>query len=350
MASDSARLAEIERKLQNVNYNSITNEELRARIAEVDAVFIQKVEQAERFLIYRTDSQDILNNASQFQRSREEAKRYAAQAKTVIQSKTRQLETEQASFAKKAKEDIDYLPKAEQTLKEYPETFKSLGKEIEATENNMKNVLNNIDYVKLGTLNVISNVQLQKIFKLIFTLFYDEPEENFDWTTFKKAAIQQDKGADLQKRMASFSVKGASKEKIQAVGKLNSDAEFQDWVVKDPQGEALLDMCEYFDYIPQLRDNYDQYTERAMYHKNLEKHTTEVKHRIETSKMRTQLINDSQNDLQNLDRFLIDLERRLDEINSNISSASGGRLEQLPPDVQAATQEVIKPIPSTIYS
>jgi hypothetical protein len=94
-------------------------------------------------------------------------------------------------------------------------------------------------------MKVESGAVEERVFREIFSVIYQEPEEQFEWQFCKK--ILDKNGEDFKSRMACVNLRGGLNEREErTVLKLRNDKEFESKAQEEP---LMLDFLDYIDYM-----------------------------------------------------------------------------------------------------
>ena len=289
---------------------------------------------------------EYLNNMNEVQRVLGEFREFTVK-------ETTRLFSEQEAAKAKAVKDADFAKNSEKYLAAKKDELSKQRKQFDALKTNMRQSLSDINYKRLERLEI--NEHFLKIFSTLYDVLYlssnspaDKPRESFDWAKFKAQAIIKDRLDDFKAKAAAMDFSELPEEKIAALKALISDPDIKQLIEKDIKAEPILEIYDFLDCIP-------AYIQSSQEIKTLQNNVSQIKRdtvtreiKVETSKLKSQDIEDL---LKHLDSLSIDeidskLNIHLAELHQNQDKYVAAKQKKLQDLKNHYNQEVLKVNPA----
>ncbi|CAD8102510.1 unnamed protein product [Paramecium primaurelia] len=185
--------------------------------------------------------QQELNDFKKVNEESDQLEELILEQKTAISKTVKQL-------IDKIQSEQDKMKKAETYKKGKKDELSAIQKAIDSISTAMKETCSKIDIKELNKIGQLPQGMDQFMGKL-FSIVYNEDQSKFNWIEFKKKVFDQDKGSDMQSRLANFQFKGVNQEKENLLLQMKADPQFQK-VFQDPKyTRAFLDIADWISFV-----------------------------------------------------------------------------------------------------
>eukprot|EP01016_Furgasonia_blochmanni_P011927 TRINITY_DN155_c0_g1_i6.p1 TRINITY_DN155_c0_g1~~TRINITY_DN155_c0_g1_i6.p1 ORF type:complete len:324 (-),score=75.97 TRINITY_DN155_c0_g1_i6:302-1273(-) len=226
-----------------------------------------------------------------------------------------EISSELATKEQQLKKDEDFKRNSDTYFKGKGEELKERFKQIELVVASIRNAVNNIDPKTIVNMKVPANSPPDVFWKLLAKLLYNE-EQN--WDAIKK--ILKDNGDEFKTKIIQFDIEHIDDGKLGIVEKIKGDDQFQNWVKNNKDGEYLLDLCEWLDYIPSCAAQYQEYNQAKVELQKI-KNDLEVRTgRLEGLKQEIPLLKEN---LQVVENLMRQIEQMKGMLRTGASGGSG---------------------------
>jgi len=222
---------------------------------------------------------------------------------------TSRLFSEQEAAKAKAVKDADFAKNSTKYLEAKKDELSKQRKQFDALKTNMRQSLSDINFRKLERMD--NNPTFINIFAVLYDVLYltnpsspdKKPAAPFEWNRFKSEAISRDRLDDFKAKAAAMDFSELPEEKKKALEGLISDPTIKELIIKDIKAEPILEIYDFLECVP-------AYIASANEIKALQNNVAQIKRdtitreiKVETSKLKSEDIEDL---LKHLDSLSID--------------------------------------------
>jgi len=285
---------------------------------------------------------DYISNMTEVQRVLSEFREYTVK-------ETTRLFSEQEAAKAKAVKDADFAKNSEKYLSAKKDELSKQRKQFDALKTNMRQSLSDINFRRLERIDE-RNPHFIRIFRVLYDVLYntsnspDRPREDFNWEKFRAQAISKDRLDDFKAKAAAMDFSELPEDKIKALESLISDKEIKELIEKDVKAEPILEIYDFLDCVP-------AYIQSQKEIKTLQNNIAQIKRdtitreiKVETSKLKSQDIEDL---LKHLDSLSVDdidsrLNIHLAELHQSQDKYAQAKIKKLQDLKHQYNQEVAK--------
>jgi uncharacterized protein YoxC/Skp family chaperone for outer membrane proteins len=188
---------------------------------------------------------------SQYERNLNNLSAIFDDLKNFYKSETDNLSKMREQSRAGSKKELEFADKAEQFIKAKTDELTKKIKHNDALKAKMKEVLNGLVPKKVAKIPVDQHRELQEFWSTLFSIFYKGKPEEFSWERFKKTAIVRDKCDDFSVRLVSIDFANFDERMVADIEKIKADKWINKYANDDPNGENILDLLDYLEFVPE---------------------------------------------------------------------------------------------------
>jgi hypothetical protein len=268
---------------------------------------------------------------------------FAAEKKNFF-DQTQKNEAQLLRDSEFIKNSKDYLDKADSELSKKR-------KHLETVKASMRTAIANINPTKITQIPVDGNPALKELFADLFVVLYKEPRNDFEWTKFKKA-ILKDKCDDFIGRAASLDPLEIPEEELKKLQEIKQAQALKDFVNADPKGEAVLDVIDYLEYIPESVKAEKDIRELEINYKSIKKDTITRKTKSEILITKNRILETNYKALfefnEKITQYRPLVEQLIDEVSKKLQDLND-YTHKLTTDIQTQYERDIRAIPTHLH-
>jgi len=284
------------------------------------------------------------NNLSQLHDSLDDyEKHYQAESKTLY-------EEHKKSDALMNK-DLEFYANAEKYLalanEELSKKKKSLSSAIKSMRASLSNCKGNI----LASFKVVETPSLFSMYSILHSILYNVKKEDFDWNSFKATALIKDRACDLIVRASTLDPMDVPKGHVEEIITYKLDDKLKKAINESINGDALLDVLYYLEYIPECHRIVAEIDEVGG---NIE----EIEKEIVMRKLKTELVKDRIEMLEETFKYLNDtyevtehktwIQDSLSQTKTEMERLDERKIK-LPQEIQEIYEKGILKVPKELY-
>jgi len=281
------------------------------------------------------------------------------QINQILEEYARYYDTEKDKFVSdhggaeaQLKRDSDFLANSETFLKNQQEELVKKRKHLEKVRTTMRAAIGNVKASKLSKLRVPEKPFLKNLFQIIFSVLYRASKEEFVWEKFKKIALLQDNCDDFISRAAALDPLDVPQNQLEDLNKVRTDGELMRFASEDPNGDTVLDIIDYLEYIPECRRVEEEINKLEGQLKTIKRDSFTRKAKVEVTKKRIEILEGNYNELADLNKRILDSKSWVDplvkEVQQKIKDLEGYSTK-LTQEIQGIYEREIQKVPNSCY-
>jgi len=149
----------------------------------------------------------------------------------------------------KATKDGDFSKNAEEFIRSKTEDLIKKNKYLDELKGKLKESLAAVDAKKIAKLKVKETPALNTLFSALFTFYYKDAKEAFDWSKFKKEVVEKDALDDFQARLVNADYTIYTPEEINGLVALKDDPAIKDFSTGKKEGAPVMELLVFLDYV-----------------------------------------------------------------------------------------------------
>jgi len=174
------------------------------------------------------------------------------------QKKLTDLASSQEEARAKGKRDLEFVRDADEFIRGKTNDLGKKNQFHEDVKTKLKEAISAIDYKKVAKLKVKNSPQLETLFQTLFNVFYKDAKNTFNWDTYCKIAITQNKLEDFKNRLINQDFSLLNEEEIESLQRLHDDQWYDNFSKTDKSGAPVLDILNYLEYVKEAAKNQNE--------------------------------------------------------------------------------------------
>jgi len=281
------------------------------------------------------------------------------QVNQILEEYARYYESENKKFIgehqaaeAQLKKDAEFVTNSDSFLTKELEELIKKKKHLEKVRTSMRTAIANVNAQKLAKLKVQEKPFLKNLFQNLFSVLFKASKEEFNWDKFKKVVLLQDNCDDFISRAAALDPLEVPEIQIDELNKVRTDAELMRFASEDPNGDTVLDIIDYLEYIPECRRVEQDISKLETELKKIKRDSFTRKSRVEVMKKKKEILEGNFNELAELNKRIMDNKAWVDPLSKEIDQKCqelDGYSRKLTQEIHEIYDRDIQKVPNSCY-